>query len=333
LESVIIRPKTVPEEPLFGIVEFSTALVCAAEALGQTVDISISGHRGSLTLPSLPNWVEHQKDPLHMPLLGPMPARTWKRGEGLIYWGSPISYPTGNAKVKLALLQFPLASDYRESGAQEIYNGFSTWLALFEEYIILLTTQNTHKGVSVGDGPGYLELLFNDDTTLRHISKESATTVKIRLYGKEEALHLSEFGEAARLSSQGLQPRLEYRMLLEAYTARKNQDFRKAIIEAANALEICLTSRILKEFASQGVAFGEKLLQKFRMLGGRFELVRILGISLPEKDYVNLVINPRNDVIHRASFPDERLANQVISEVVELLQLFSPQLHHDPTEV
>ena len=111
--------------------------------------------------------------------------------------------------------------------------------------------------------------------------------------------------------------------------ARRNEDYRKAIIEGATALEVCLTARILEEFDTQGISFGEKLLQKFRMLGGRFELIRLIGVSLPEKDYATLVINPRNDVVHRAAFPDKALANQVITEVEELLQLFSPQLHEN----
>jgi hypothetical protein len=145
----------------------------------------------------------------------------------------------------------------------------------------------------------------------------------------DESLHLEQFREAAQLASKVLQPRLHYRMLLEAYSARRTEDYRKAIIEAATALEICLTMRILDEFNAQGISFGEKLLQKFRMLGGRFELVKLLDISLPDKDYSTLVINPRNEVIHRASFPDKQLANQVIAEVEELLHLFSPQLYEN----
>lgn len=147
--------------------------------------------------------------------------------------------------------------------------------------------------------------------------------------GADESLHLEQFKQAAQLSSNFFKPRLHYRMLLESYAARRNEDYRKAIIEAAAALEICLTMRIIEEFNTQNISFGEKLLQKFRMLGGRFELARLLGINLPDKDYVSLVMTPRNEVIHRASFPDKQLANQVITEVEELLHLFSPQLYEE----
>jgi len=69
--------------------------------------------------------------------------------------------------------------------------------------------------------------------------------------------------------------------------------------------------------------------RSFVCLGGRFELVRLLGISLPEKDYEKLVIRPRNDVVHKGAFPDKMLANQVIAEVEKLLRLFSPRVHQD----
>lgn len=60
---------------VFGIVEFAEALFCAADSLGQTVNISLAERAGTLTLPSLPEWGENEQDPLHKPLLGPPLAR------------------------------------------------------------------------------------------------------------------------------------------------------------------------------------------------------------------------------------------------------------------
>jgi hypothetical protein len=63
------------------------------------------------------------------------------------------------------------------------------------------------------------------------------------------------------------------------------------------------------------------------MLSGRFELVRVLGIQLPNKDYEKLVMEPRNDVVHKADFPARQIVNQYITEVEELLRLFSPVIY------
>jgi hypothetical protein len=72
------------DSALVGIVRFFTPVLCAKDALGQPIDISVGGNEGTLTLPSLPDWKEKEEDPLHKPLVGPFPARTWKRGGDLI---------------------------------------------------------------------------------------------------------------------------------------------------------------------------------------------------------------------------------------------------------
>lgn len=62
------------------------------------------------------------------------------------------------------------------------------------------------------------------------------------------------------------------------------------------------------------------------MLSGKFELIRTLGLPLPEKDYAKLIIEPRNAVIHKANTPDHGIAYRHLIEAAELLQLFSPTL-------
>jgi len=309
---------------VYGIIHFSPSLLCSADGLGESADISIGGHAGSLTLPSLDEWEEDIKDSfdhLNKLLLGPLPARSWKKGEKLIFWGKPVVYPSGESEVECALVEFRSFSDDHESCVQQIYEGFGEWQKLFEKYVTLLTKQNTSCRIISHDGPGRIELLLNEESKLRYISRINRNPIAtICMTTEDESLHLEQFREAARLSSLGLTPKFEYVLLLESYSARRNEDYRKSIIEAANALEICLTERIMDEFNRQGISFGEKLLQKFRMLGGRFELIRLLGVPLPNKDYETLVNKPRNDVVHRGYFPDQALANQVIAEVEELTQ-------------
>ena len=264
-----------PDSALLGIVNFSKTVLCAKDSLGHSVDVRVGTNSGTLTLPSLPEWREKEHDPLHKPLLGPLPARKWKRGDSLIEWGSPCSYPGGDALVEKALLQFDVEPSDLKATAQQVYDTFSNWLQLFEQYVVLLTRQNTRCRVSGGRGPGSVELLTHDSTNLRHIGNASPQTIFLEMGGADESLHLEQFREASRIASLGMGPRLEYRLMLEAYSARRNADYRKAIIEAATGLEICLTNRISEEFKKQSIHFGDGLLDKFRTLGGRFDLIRL----------------------------------------------------------
>lgn len=312
-----------------GIIEFSSPLFCAKDSLGQSIDISIANNDAIFSLPSLPEWVENEPDPLHKPLVPPMNAKNWKEGKKPIYWGSPDYYPTGESSVRKAFLECNIPSKIAQDVCQDIYQGFHEWLKLFENYVLLLTTQNTRCIIEGGEGPGSLILYDSTESQLKPISKERPKPLIITHYDCDESLHLEQLIEACRLASLKLAPRPEYSILLEAYNARRNADFRKAIIEAATALEICLTSHISEEFKKRGITFGEKLLKKFRMLGGRFELIRLLDILLPDKDYETLILNPRNDVVHQPIMPEKRIADQVITEVEQLLRAFSPGFSQD----
>ncbi len=314
------------EPAIYGIVEFSNSIFCSADALGAVVDIEIGGQVGTLMFPSLPAWGEGVEDPLHMPLLGPTPARSWKRGDKLISWGWPQSYPTGNASVELALIEFILANNIDER-AQQIYEGFKAWLELFEKYVALITKQGTYNRVEVHhDGKG-LELLIADDNGLKHVSDKRPHRMSVVMSDKDESLHHHQLNEIAHYSSRLIEPKFEYKILLEAYHAQSELDHRKAIIEAANALEICLTSAIMEELNKQNIKFGDKLLQKYRMLGGRFELIKLLEIDIPDKNYEELIIRPRNNVVHRGYYPSRQLSYKVVSEVEELLRIFSPSYY------
>lgn len=313
---------------LYGLIEFSSPIFCSADALGKTVDVTIGIQAGTLTLPSLPAWGAKEEHPLDKCLVTPDEARTWNRGEEALYWGRPSSYPSGESCVKLALLKMDLPQDNFESTSQEVYKHFPAWIALFEQYVALLTTQNTRGSVSDESGPGHLELLTYKEDKLTYIPTLRIDERTFHL-NWDDSLHFEQLEKAASFSSKNLSPRLEYKMLLQSYIARHHEDYRKAIIEAASALEISLTKRLEEEFQNQNISFGEELLKKYRMLSGRFELVRVLGIQLPntEKHYRTCVIEPRNDVVHKADFPARQIVNQFIREVEEILRLFSPVIH------
>jgi hypothetical protein len=88
---------------LFGLIEFSSPILCSADALGKTVDVAIGTQAGTLTLPSLPAWGAKEENPLDRCLVPPDEARTLRRGEEPLYWGRPDKYPSGESSVALGL--------------------------------------------------------------------------------------------------------------------------------------------------------------------------------------------------------------------------------------
>jgi len=233
--------------------------------------------------------------------------------------------------IRRGLIEFQTDADSCDAAAQKIYDAFRSWFHLFEQYVKLFTPQRTSGAHVVSESPGPIRLFVEESNQLRPVSTNREMRINIYMSWKDESLHLDKLKEACRLSSLGLHPRLEHQLMLEAYSARNNADFRKAIIEAATALEVVLTNRALEEFRIRDISFGNALLKKFRALGGRLELVKVLEIQFPDKDkkYVDLIVNPRNEVIHTGQSPAEPLVNQVITEVERLVRWFSPQVHQD----
>lgn len=140
----------------------------------------------------------------------------------------------------------------------------------------------------------------------------------------DESLHVGEFRQAARLASGERQLRLEYRILLEAYNASRTGDFRSAILEAGTATEVALVAGIRRACKVRGIAFGDKLISKYRALGGKFELAKLLELGLPNRDYKALILRPRNRVAHEAHFPGLVETNKVLVEVETILKAVSP---------
>lgn len=313
---------------IYGIIEFRTPLFCSASVLSKSVKIEIGGIKGKLLMPSLPEWDRNVKDPLSLPLLPPNPIKTKKFNDKLFDWGSPQSYPNGNSLVRLALIEFKLKNNFEEA-AQKIYKGVDNWLNLFEKYVILMTKQGTYNMISISQYGRNIKLFKIDDNKIVRISNPEVPNIKIRLLKEDKYLNYNQLVKAASYSSKLIEPKFEYKILLESYYARKEGDYRKAIIEAGTALEICLSAKIVSEFKNQKIRFGDKLLKKFKMLSGKFELAKLIGIKIPDKDYKKLIIEPRNDIVHRGIYPDQNLTNQVISEVEKILSLLSPKYYEE----
>ncbi len=327
-----LQKKEMADARVFGIVEFSYPLMCAADVLGQKAELCVAETEGTLLFPSLPNWGEDEHDPLRKPLLAPRPAQKWIRVEEQISWGRPVSYPSGISSLEAVLVEFLLPSEDTGRVVQEIYAAFPSWLSLFWQYAKLMTKQETGTKCSSSSEYGQLRLFSEKDAVIKFYASSEVIYLRGRMPTDEKSLHLEQLKKAARYSSDNRQPTLEHRLLLEAYDARSNEDFRKAVIESVNAVEVCLTSCIDKKLDVLCVPFGNKLMSRFRTLGGRLELCEILGIPLPKKDYKSLILEPRNAVMHKGVVPSKAQADQVISEAEELLRSFSPELHESKQE-
>jgi len=306
------------------IIDFEPSLYVSADALSKTYEIVIGNEKGLLYLPSLPDWSKdisnHRLEKL---LIGPNPAATWMQGDKLIYWGKPRSYPSGESVVTKAYVEFDLNN---RNNAQNIYNHYSTWRDLLYKYIKILTTQGTDNNTTVlSESRGMIWLYENTDT-LTDIENQRGEEIFIDVPKRDCSLHYEQLKLATTMASEKKDLKIEYRLLLNALEARSKKDYRMALIDAANAIEMCLKSKIIEECIRQKINFCDDLLAKYKMLGGKIELAKMLGV-LPKKDYSRILNKPRNDVMHDAVFPSKASADQMIETITEMLRELQPIIY------
>lgn len=314
-------------EKIYGLLKFDISMSCSKETLGMAVPIIVGGREGVLELPSLPIWEAGVRDPLRMPLVSPKSAITWKQDGDSLYWGRPNSYPDGFSSVDLALMSFEVPVYEVQNAAKDICAAFSHWLELFESYVEIVGRQNLTIDTTISRKLDRLEIFrWNAEGKFEWLPKDGAGESIVLTTGKDCSLKPDSLRHVCDLSSKLKAPAIEYRIMLEAYRAFRVGDYRKAIIESAGAAEIVLTKAAMTELSRLGISFADELLKKYRMLQGRFELARLVGVPLPHRDYKTILIEPRNNVVHRAYFSDSSQASNAMVLVDELLTVFSPNV-------
>lgn len=313
---------------LFGIIELEQPIRCAKDVLGRSVPVSVDGVEGRIELPHAPDWSTPSSEPIRDPLLAPELARGWKRGADSIHWGRPASYPDCISDVEKMLLLFDVAESEVCAAGTVVHRGFGRWWSSFIDYLELTTKQRRSRGAYVvGAASGHLDLFaWNADGQTDRPYVETPVEIVVRLSGSDVALTPGQLIRICDFASSGNSLNTELKLQLEAYRALGAGDHRKAIIETAVAAEFALTTLIRSIFGADGIAYGEKLLEKFRMLGGRLDLARIVGVQLSDIDFKTALVEPRNEVIHRADYANEERALRAVEATDQLIELVSPSL-------
>lgn len=316
---------TAPVHTVYGIAWFEEAIACARDVLGHREVISVGGVQGTVEFPSLPDWSPTESDPLNTPLVPPEIARNWKLGAELIWWGRPTSYPAGNASVNCVLLEFVIEESALKSAGIQIRDAFMLWRSTFDEFLELITKQRRTRAIEVTGEVSGLHLFYRDAEDKHIWVYDDNIHVTITSSRDDTRLKLTQLKQICSLCSSNVRPSLEYSLQLDAYRALRRADYRKVVIDSATAAEVVLTKAIVKRCDETGKDSGELLKQRHtQTLGGRLELARTLAVPLPNIDFRQLVVKPRNDAIHQGKIMTKSAAAQAVYAVDNLLALLNP---------
>ncbi|MGF1718307.1 hypothetical protein L4D08_25985 [Photobacterium chitinilyticum] len=313
---------------IFSIFELPYSISLDVSALGGAYDIEISKVKGKLYTPHLPAWEKNQEDPLGKLLLAPELADSWSRGSDQIFWGKPHRYPSGESSVHSILLAFECNSLDEDGSA--VHKGFISWINLLLDYIEISTNQNVRVDQSLNVyGDNFHLFYFDENGKSSGISDEKV--IEICLDSWQKSIDAKSFQKACELASLGFQPKLCYKLFLEANRAYLQKDYRKTVIECGAAVETALTDAIVKKLQLLDTSESDidRRLRGNKTLGGRFHLADSqLGLDVLQiqYDYRSILVEPRNQAIHDAEFVTRQVARQAIEYTKKLLVTLVPDM-------
>jgi hypothetical protein len=105
----------------------------------------------------------------------------------------------------------------------------------------------------------------------------------------------------------------------ELYTSGKPRNFKFVILHLANSIELILKDRLIDKGIS---IYNSKQLSQTIGVWDAFGKLNDLGISIPERPVIELLIDDRNTIQHRFSFPNAESVYFYLEHVVTFLTRF-----------
>ena len=298
---------------------FSSGLLCKAEVLGKHYPAQIGGINVEIVFPCLPT-KEHKELMNYVgmsnQLTPPDNVKIILWGEEVI-WGYPIQYPRYDSYVETVLLATECNDTDIDAVAHKIYTAVQKWQISFVSFCQLLTKQNLYRSTQAKDNHNCLTLLLSEG----YIQNTQRQTICGHIHGDDTFLSESQIRLAIDFASSGKEMLFEYQMLLSAYKARHNGQNRQAIVDACMAAEICIVNKIREYCMMQNIKV-KPFLKKNRSLGERFRCIARFDPTFPIKDYDNVIVNPRNKVVHysNGSPPNDHVTDRLMEAVEQCLR-------------
>lgn len=305
-----------------GFYDWGPGVVVTADCLGQSYQTALAGRALIVTLPAFDGTaivepaLRYKRPDDYVDVDPPNPwgeLRGWNNAED----GSVVPVL---ACIKRVRLWFPVMADEaaEPSLGPALDNLLSPWWDALSSWIEVATGQDLAK---LGDRRPKQPQTFhlwsgNGDGTMRPLAM---------------AFHATGFPPSHPLPSHGLQACLsavakgqaappERLHLSDARSLHNNGQWRRAVIDAATAAEVGITSWI---DSNADAMVKEDLAKKPRTLGALWRFYEKLGGAVPD-DFQRLVVNPRNDAAHRGMALTPEQSAAAIDAVAALLNATTP---------
>lgn len=327
-----------------GVYELKYPLDCNCDVMGKEFEIHLNNVVGKILFPKLsPTFIRAQTVGQLDDKMGPIPGPvspiddiTWgnkQDGFGRTTWGQTMAFPKGNSIIKNVMLRFSLPDTDFEKSSQTIYDCVNGWFERFYDICEIVTLmpmkkkEPTPPKMIQGYGfrnSGLILYTVNPNTKKPDaIHNKNDHCANITLELPTGCLKYDELVKIIDMANKQKELSFSFKCFLEGLRAFFNEDYKKAITVCSPALEAALLTGIEDFAKKKNIYFLEKLLKKYRMLGGYFALANDIDMTLPTQDYKTALVELRNNVVHNGYDPTAEEAEKYLKDVRLYLDNFS----------
>lgn len=301
-----------------GVFEFPWGLPLDVDCLGLVEQLRIGEHQVTMALPVLGG--DNQSWELAAPTVcggEPLPSQLANKN----WWGSRSSERVCN--VTAMAVSFALPPQAATPGSPEftaLWQAFVQWFRIVQEWVAAWTRVPL-RDFDTSRDPA-LHILIKDHHLTGSASRGRTIYIEARPLGQ------AQLKDAFRRASRDEQVPLAHRMLLYAKDAQTGGDLRKAVIDAATAVEIAVADAIRVHLVREGVPT-TSIKKGIDKANGVVKLCklheRLIGsLPLPWGKLANDLAGVRNSAAHEGRAPNEQEARTARKHAKKIVQVLQP---------
>jgi hypothetical protein len=343
---------------LAAVYKLPASLIFAGDCLGVSAPVRIAGLDGEVRLPSV-KWIPDSKPDIIQPSFDELPSlagQRWLERDRRVnddpwFWGAVASWnpkerEVSQAEVGALVFRFNgvsaenlTYSNYLHGRGHPIgqpvdllFGDIDAWFESLRIWLRVLTDQDIDPDVEarrVRIAAQGLEVLTVDGETVSLPRFSHDITLHMP---QVQALDERHWRHALNLTSQGTSPPIEHSLVGTARVQLRLHQYRRAVIDAATAVELALTDFLNTNYASLPSGIQRTLRQNDQTLGWLIKNVpatRNLPTSVTQvfsqfpPDVETGLLDVRNDVVHRnqtLTFAEAAKTVEIAFRIVKLVK-------------
>jgi hypothetical protein len=299
------------------LVQFWSPLFCRNDCLERGYSCQIGPFSGKLLLPCLPYPAPDLGKFTGGRLVAPVGASRFDNALASIKWGetSSVSPPAICSMVRTALFELDSELDESDPRAVSYDPNCDRWLQIVDDHSAYATRSLAMHGVDPENLSGQFMLFLFDSSKLVVKNDPHELRFRVSMAFPDRAMGFSQFSDILSQASGGKDLLPEESMLLSAYRAFRQGDFRKSFVESAVSVELSLGRRMTAAASSLQLRIPSPTLTLGQKLRGLASLKMVHPTGFNEKLFVDL----RNKVAHYNFLPSETEARYFVETSETLL--------------